>query len=70
MMLPVYKFKAYFTNGLMKGMIMPQTMTFTGEAEAYDWAVRVNENNRKGNCDYWVADLEADGFKEIDIERV
>ena len=70
MMLPIYKFKAYFTKGLMKGMIMSQEMTFTGEAEAYDWAVRVNENERKGHCDYWVCDLEPNGFKEIDIERV
>lgn len=70
MMLPIYKFKAYFTKGLMKGMTMPQEMTFSGEAEAYDWAVRVNENERKGHCDFWVADLEPNGFKEIDIERV
>lgn len=70
MILPIYKFKAHFTKGLMKGMVMEQTMTFTGEAEAFDWAVRVNENERKGYCDYWVADLEADGFKEIDCERV
>jgi hypothetical protein len=70
MMLPIFKFKAHFTKGLMKGMIMPQDMTFTGEAEAFDWACRVNKNNRNGNCDFWVADLEPNGFKEIDIERV
>ena len=68
MILPVYKFKAHFTKGLMKGMVMEQTMTFVGETEAYDWAVRVNENERKGHCDFWVADLEADGFKEIAYE--
>jgi hypothetical protein len=51
-------------------MIMPQDMTFTGEAEAFDWACRVNDNHRLGYCDYWVCDLEPNGFKEIDIERV
>jgi len=52
----------------MKGLVLEQTMTFVGEAEALDWAVRVNDNNRKGHCDFWVADLEADGFKEIAYE--
>ena len=70
MLLPIYKFKAHFTKGLMKGMIMPQDMTFTGESEAFDWACRVNDNHRLGYCDYWVCDLEPNGFKEIDIERV
>jgi len=68
MILPVYKFNAHFTKGLMKGLVLEQTMTFVGEAEALDWAVRVNDNNRKGHCDFWVADLEADGFKEIAYE--
>lgn len=70
MILDVWKFKASFTKGLMKGLILPQEMTFTGEAEAYDWAVRVNENNRKGYCDFWVMDLEKIGVKEIDLETV
>jgi hypothetical protein len=66
MILAVYKFNAHFTKGLMKNMVLGQEMTFTGEAEAYDWAVRVNENNRKGYCDFWVADLEKVGVKEIE----
>ena len=70
MLLPIYKFKAHFTKGLMKGMIMPQEMTFTGESEAYDWMLRVNANERRGNCDFWVSDLKENGFKEIDCERV
>ncbi len=55
---------------MMKGMTLPQEMTFAGEAEAFDWASRVNENNRIGHCDYWVCDLEPNGFKEINLERV
>ena len=68
MILEVYKFNANFTNGMMKNMVLPQEMTFTGEAEAYDWCVRVNDNNRKGNCDYFVTDLEKVGIKEINPE--
>ena len=67
MIVPVFKFNAHFTRGLMKGMVIEQTMTFAGEAEAYDWCVRVNENERNGHCDYWVADFEQDGFKEIGV---
>ena len=67
MILPIYKYKAHFTKGMMKGLVLDQVMTFAGEAEAYDWAVRVNANNRKGHCDFWVADLEPDGFKEIGV---
>lgn len=70
MIVEVYKFKANFTEGLMKNMVMEQTMTFTGEAEAYDWVVRVNDNNRKGYCQYWVSDLEKTGVKEIFDVRV
>ena len=70
MMFPIYKFEAHFTKGMMKGMVMPQEMTFTGEAEAFDWACRVNDNHRIGYCDYWVCNLEPNGFKEIDCERV
>jgi hypothetical protein len=65
MIVPVFKYKAHFTRGLMKGMVMEQTMTFANEESAYDWCVRVNANERKGHCDYWVADFEKDGFKEI-----
>ena len=57
MILEVYKFQAHFTAGLMKGMISEQTMTFVGEAEAIDFVYRVNENNRKGECPYWISDL-------------
>lgn len=67
---PVFKFKANFTKGLMKGLVMEQTMTFTGETEAFDWAVRVNENERKGHCNFWVCDIEQDGFKEFEDVRV
>lgn len=65
MILEVYKFTANFTQGLMKNMVLPQEMTFSGEAEAYDWAVRVNDNNRNGHCDYFVTDLEKIGVKEL-----
>lgn len=67
MILAVYKFKAHFTKGLMKNLVLDQEMTFTGEAEAFDWAVRVNENERKGYCDYWVSDLEKVGVREIEV---
>lgn len=67
MILPVFKYKANFTKGLMKNMVIEQTMTFSGEAEAYDWCVRVNDNNRKGHCDYFVTDFEPNGFKEITV---
>lgn len=70
MILAVYKFKAHFTKGMMKNLVLDQEMTFSGEAEAYDWAVRVNENERKGYCDYWVSDLEKTGVKEILDVRV
>jgi len=70
MILETYKFNAHFTKGLMKGLVLEQTMTFTGEAEAYDWAVRVNANNRKDYCDFWVADLEKTGVKEVFDVRV
>jgi hypothetical protein len=70
MILPVYSFKARFTDGMMKGLTLNQEMTFTGEAEAFDWAVRVNKNNRNGNCDFWVTDLEKSGVKEVDWEKV
>ena len=48
MLLPIYKFKAHFTKGLMKGMIMPQEMTFSGEElelvmEAFRAAVPVDD---------------------------
>jgi len=65
MILEVYKFKAHFTAGLMKGMIMDQDMTFGGEAEVYDWAYRVNKNNRVGECPFWVSDIEYVGEKEV-----
>ena len=65
MILAVYKFKANFTKGLMKNLVLDQEMTFTGEAEAYDWCVRVNENERKGHCDYFVTDLEKVGVREV-----
>lgn len=67
MIVPVYKFNAHFTKGLMKNMVLEQAMTFAGEAEAYDWAVRVNENERNGHCDYFVTDLEKTGVKEIGV---
>lgn len=65
MILEVYKFDANFTKGLMKNRVLAQEMTFTGEAEALDWAVRVNDNNRKGNCDYFVTDLVKVGVREV-----
>lgn len=67
MILTVMKFNANFTRGLMKNMVLEQTMTFSGETEAYDWAVRVNENERAGHCDYWVSDLENIGTKELEV---
>jgi hypothetical protein len=67
MILTVMKFNANFTRGLMKNMVLEQTMTFSGETEAYDWAVRVNENERAGHCDYWVSDLEKIGVKELEV---
>lgn len=67
MILEVYKYKSHFTAGLMKGMTIDQDMTFVGEAEAFDWAYRVNENNRKGGCPFWVTDLEKIGVKEVGV---
>ena len=65
MMVEIYKFNANFTNGLMKGLVMEQTMNFPSEECALDWVVRVNENNRNDNCDFWVSDLEYVEMKEI-----
>lgn len=65
MILEVYKFTANFTAGLMNGLVNTQEMTFTGEAEAIDWVERVNANNRNGNCNYFVTDLEKIGVKEV-----
>ena len=70
MILPIYRFEVHFTEGVLKGMSLLQDMSFAGEAEAIAWASRVNENNRIGHCDYWVCDLEPNGFKEINLERV
>ena len=67
MIVEVYKFNANFTSGIMKNMVMEQTMTFPSEENAYDWAVRVNENERAGHCQYWVSDLEKIGVKEIGV---
>lgn len=65
MIVEVWKFEANFTKGLMKNMVMEQTMTFPSEDNAYDWAYRVNQNERAGHCDFWVSDLEKVGVKEI-----
>lgn len=65
MIVDVWKFNANFTKGLMKNLVMEQTMTFPSEANAYDWAVRVNDNNRSGHCDYWVSDLEKIGVRDL-----
>ena len=65
MIVDVWKFNANFTKGLMKNLVMEQTMTFPSEANAYDWAVRVNENERNGHCDYWVSDLEKIGVRDL-----
>lgn len=66
MNLEVYKFNAHFTAGLMKGMISEQTMTFVGESEALDFVYRVNVNNRKGECPYWISDLEFVETKSVE----
>lgn len=67
MILSVFKFNANFTQGMMKNMVIDQQMTFAGEAEAYDWCVRVNDNNRKGHCDFFVTDFEPAGFREVGV---
>lgn len=67
MIVDVFKFNANFTTGLMKNLVMEQTMTFPDENNAYDWAYRVNQNNRSGHCEYYVTDLEKIGVKELGV---
>ena len=69
MKVDVFEFKANFTTGLMKNLVMEQTMTFPSEENALDWAVRVNNNNRSGHCEFWVSDLKRIGEKFLNGEQ-
>ena len=57
------KFTAHHTCGILKGLSTTDTMKFGSESDAYDWAIRVNENQRKGNCKFWVDELEKVGVE-------
>jgi len=47
-------FKQKFTAGLLKGMILTDSLGVLDEEYAADWVRRVNANNKKGWVNYKV----------------